>query len=458
MLEVLLIIIFTGLILSCSRRMGIANPFQLYFLVWFLVIFGYYASRETYISVSSEFIVLLIAANFFSFFLLFFVYNMRKGVSKLLIPINISKSQDRLIVLAQIAVIVALPFIYLRAITLTGGGDIFSISGYTQLRAAASDGGQSFSLYNYFMNFSFVVSSLTTFSYRQKKTNLGRLLVSVLVSLSYIYLSTGRSYILFFLCLMVIPLVISEGIGLKSILTSVLIFSGLFIFSAMMTGKGISINVGILENIQSFTEYMRSYTVAPLLAFSKLVESGPEIDWGKNTFRFFIALQYALGLRDTQPESLIRDYAVVHVPTNVYTVYEVYFRDFFYFGMIIPPAFLIVHYWLYRRALRFSGVWIFYYSASVYPLLMQFFQDQYFSLLSMWIQVAFWYWLFLGLRKSKSSNSHGPLEYRRSIGRRVYHAGINRGAFVDGCEDELHQTLPPRTLIGAERSAPRSGS
>lgn len=430
MLEVLLIITFAGLILSCSRRMGIGNPFQLYFIIWFIILLGYYVSREDYISVSSQFIVLLIAAKLFAFFLLFVVYNMHKGDFKLLKPINISKNRDRLIILAQIAVTAALPFTYLRAMTMTGGKNILSIHGYAQLRIAMSvlsANVQNYGLLSYFFVLSFVVTSLTAFSYRHGNTSLGRLLVSVLVSVSYLYLTTGRTYILFCLCLMLMPLVISGDLRLRGILISVLVFSGLFVFIAMMVSKGILINVGIWENIKSFLEYHRSYTVAPLLAFSQLVESGPDINWGKNIFRFFIALQYALGLSDTQPALLLKDATFVPYPTNVYTVYEVYFRDFSYFGIIIPPAFLIIHYWLYRKAIRFSGIWIFYYSASVYPLLMQFFQDQYFSLFSLWIQVAFWYWFFLVLRKPRLLNSRGQLENRRFIGRCARQAGINGG-------------------------------
>jgi oligosaccharide repeat unit polymerase len=113
-------------------------------------------------------------------------------------------------------------------------------------------------------------------------------------------------------------------------------------------------------------------------------------------------LQYALGLSNIQPVALIKEFTYVPDLTNVYTVYEVYFRDFSYSGILIPPLFLVGHYWLYRKALLFGGVWIFYYSASVYPLVMQFFQDQYFSILSLWIQVAFWFWLILLLPKASS--------------------------------------------------------
>jgi oligosaccharide repeat unit polymerase len=134
------------------------------------------------------------------------------------------------------------------------------------------------------------------------------------------------------------------------------------------------------------------------LAFSQLFESSPSPDWGVHTFRFFIALQYVLGISAITPKPLVREFDFVPDPTNVYTAYDVYFRDFAYFGILVPPTFLILHYWLYRKAMRLGGVWIFYYSASVYPLVMQFYQDQYFSLLSMWIQIIFWYWIFLRLR------------------------------------------------------------
>jgi len=402
MLEVLLIITFAGLMLASHRRMGIGNPFQIYFLVWFILVLGYYVSRETYISVSFEFVGLLLVANFFSFVLLFIVYTERK-VAVNLKTVSINNSQDWLIILAQIAVTVALPFVYLQAVTLAQGEDIFTVLGYIKLRSAMVREGADYGLLRYFFILSFVVSSLTMFSYRQRSAHLGRLVLSILVSLSYAYLSTGRTFILLFMCLMTIPLIFVGAIRLRGILISVLITAILFMFVAGMTLRGISINMGLSENIHFFSENIRSYTIAPIVAFLNFVASEPVLDWGENTFRFLIALQYTLGLSDTAPLQLIRDYALVPDATNVYTVYEPYFRDFSYFGILIPPFFLIIHYWLYRKAIRFGGVWLFYYSAAVYPLLMQFFQDQYFSLFSMWIQFVFWYWLFIELLKSRSS-------------------------------------------------------
>jgi oligosaccharide repeat unit polymerase len=128
----------------------------------------------------------------------------------------------------------------------------------------------------------------------------------------------------------------------------------------------------------------------------------PKYAYGANTFRFFYALLFKIGISDVKPQELIREYMYIPDPINVYTVYENYYLDYSYYGMIIPGIFLIVHYLLYAKARRKSGVWTFYYASSTYPLIMQFFQDQYFSLLSIWLQVIFWYYLFISLPEKKS--------------------------------------------------------
>ncbi len=403
MICILLVITFAGLILASRRRMGIGNPFQIYFIIWFMCIFGYYVSRETYIIVSSEFFVWLIFAKTISFVLLLFVYTQHQETTSLSKSLNINETTYRLINLAQIAVMIALPFVYLTAVKLTGGHDVFTGMGYRVLRLEKAVDGYGY--LRYFLNLSLVVSSLKMFFYFQGRTHYGGLVLSILVSLSYIYLATGRTIFLLFMCLMITPLVLVGAMRLRGVLISFLLIASFFMFIAGMTSKGISVDESLSKNIDSFTESMRSYTIAPFVAFSNLVASEPACDWGENTFRFFYALRHAFGVSDKEPIQLIRDYAFVPCKANVYTVYDPYFRDFSYFGIFIPPFFLIIHYWLYRKATCFGGIWLFYYSATIYPLLMQFFQDQYFSLLSTWLQFAFWYWLFLVLPKSRPSIS-----------------------------------------------------
>lgn len=408
MIEVLLIVTFFGVFLSSRRASELGNPFQIYFSVWFFIIFLYWLSAETFSPISTKLGLLILSEKLIVLSLLVIIKFRSRSYFVSRPCIRISKFQDRSIIFWQTIAAVMLPFVFLRAGELANGESLFSAVGYINLRHALTEGGENYGFLGYFFTLSFVISSLTVFSHRQKLANLGRLIFSIIISLFYLYLSTGRTFILLFLCLMIIPLVVIGFVGLRGIFVALFFLLMLFVFVAFISARGISTDVSFLSNIDLLLTNVRGYTIAPLLAFSDLIASNPPLDWGVNVFRSFISIIHTFGLTDVEPVSLIKDYAFVPDPTNVYTVYEVYFRDFSYFGMIFPVVFLIMHYVLYKKAVRGGGVWIFFYAASVYPLLMQFFQDQYFSLLSTWLQIAFWYWLFLTFKRnnlSKSGNS-----------------------------------------------------
>lgn len=400
MLEILLFINFTGLLLASHRRMGLANPFQIYFLIWFLIAFGYYLSQNSYIKISPEFIFLILTAENVALTILILIYINHSWQVKPRNILSTVTTNDQLLLIAQILVLLMAPFAYYRALVLSGGNNIFSVYGFMQLRQAMTIAGEGFGVLAYLGPLSYALSSISMISYKNKKISLLRLLFSIAGSLFYVYLSTGRTFVLLFFILLIFPLIILKIVRIKGILFSSCLVAAMFIAVAAMTAKGINIENDFSSNFHSFLESLRSYTIAPFLALSQLIDSSPGVDLGSNTFRFFIAIFYALGFIENPPVSLIREFALVPDLTNVYTVYEAYFRDFSYVGIFFPPIFLIIHWWLYRKASEFGGIWLFYYAASVYPLVMQFFQDQYFSLLSMWIQIGFWYWLFLGVRMS----------------------------------------------------------
>jgi len=92
---------------------------------------------------------------------------------------------------------------------------------------------------------------------------------------------------------------------------------------------------------------------------------------------------------------MFREFTLVPDLTNVYTVYDPYYRDFGNLGFLFVFIFIILHVAFYQRSYSKGGIYVFLYSATLYPLIMQFFQDQYFSLISMWAQCFFWYWVVL---------------------------------------------------------------
>jgi oligosaccharide repeat unit polymerase len=399
MLELLLLLTLGGLTLASHRRMGLANPFQIYFLIWLLVFFGYYFYATSFIKLQSEFLVLMLITKSIAILFLIVILINTTTKNQVISNNSVNIKNRSLLDIAQILVLLIIPLVYKKALSLSNGVDIFSVLGYVQLRAAMTEDGQGFGFLNYFYVLSYVLSSISVILYINKKIGVLRLSASIAISLFYVYIGTGRTGALLLLLLIFIPLVLLKIFRLKGIFIFSLLVIILFVFIAGMTAKGVSVESGTLENIESFLENIRGYTVAPILAFSKFIDLNNSVGFGENIFRTFFAIFYSLGMTDIPPIALIRDYTYVPDATNVYTVYEVYFRDFSYFGIFIPPLFLLFHWWLYRKALQKGGIWIFYYAASSYPLMMQFFQDQYFSLLSSWVQIGFWYWFFFYMPK-----------------------------------------------------------
>lgn len=394
MLEILIIANLLGFLVSLKSRMGAANPFFIYFAIWSAVFLGYYFSSHTFNPVPASFFFLLFNACVFALFILFIAHG---GRYKAAIEFHNRKFKLRknLVTLLQAACVVSLPFAYLKASALAAGNDIFSVLGYIYLRTSMTEDGLGLGPVNYFSILSYVICSIRVCQFFLDERRLYLTLAAVFVACFYAYINTGRTGVLLLTVLNVIPLVLRGAIRRRGILISAAILAAMFFLIALMTAKGVSAEASFGENIESLAFNLRAYTIAPTLAFSWLENTLSNFSYGLNSFRFVLSLINSLGFDGFEPPALIREYAFVPDATNVYTVYDVYFRDFAYIGIFLPPAFLIIHWVLYKRSAKHGGRWIFYYAASAYPLLMQFFSDQYFSLFSIWLQIAFWYWIFV---------------------------------------------------------------
>jgi oligosaccharide repeat unit polymerase len=204
---------------------------------------------------------------------------------------------------------------------------------------------------------------LLLFKDRKSPLQAGALFVGVL---SFGYLTTGRTYFLLFFALHLFPLLLTKQIGLRGILVGGCALVSVFVLVATMPGKGVYTERDLYGNLSSLMVNMRSYTIAPLLAFSTMFENPPQPMWGANTFRSVLAILHAIGFSDVAPPALIREWVNVPDATNAYTVYDPYFRDFGGFGFIILMLAVGLHVYLYRRAVTQRGVYLFLYGASAY--------------------------------------------------------------------------------------------
>ncbi len=153
------------------------------------------------------------------------------------------------------------------------------------------------------------------------------------------------------------------------------------------------------ENALMLWHSFRVYLLGALPAFDRLMTLSPAPAYGQHMLRTVFAVTDKLGF-DT-PMPLLSEFVKVPVLTpNVYTVYHPYFTDFSYCGAVVIQFFLgLWHGRLYKKAGQGDPLSVCLYALFLYPLFMQFFEDEYFSLLSKWIQFGLIFAIFFAMRR-----------------------------------------------------------
>ncbi len=242
-----------------------------------------------------------------------------------------------------------------------------------------------------FAMFTMTVQFLSLLQYG-KKTNTWLFVINLIIVIVYTFFSSGRGYYLFIVAVLFGIQVVVSQVSKKFVLIAFGIFLSLFITVGILLNK-VNINANSQETFVSASMIaIGLYVVVPLNAFDfELTRTSIWHDNGANTLRFFQALAEKTGLysSDLQAKKLVQEFVFVPYPCNVYTIYSPYFRDF---GLLITFIFLFIiicfHSWLFHKAIAKKNWAIIAYSLLVFPLIFSFFQDQYFSLLSTWIQFS----------------------------------------------------------------------
>ncbi len=202
----------------------------------------------------------------------------------------------------------------------------------------------------------------------------------------YVILSTGRTYFLFISCIYLGFKVISKTIKRKHLIAVLVVFILVFAANSYILGKAGGERLSFVENMISVFNSINNYLLAGVYGLNSVFSSDFTLDHGQNTFRFFFALANSLGITKTPPKDLVLPYIPGPINSNVYTVYYSYIKDFWYAGIGIMMLWSYLHSWFYYRAGK-SFFSLFMYAVLLYPLVMSFFQDQYMTLLSTWIQL-----------------------------------------------------------------------
>ena len=272
-------------------------------------------------------------------------------------------------------------------------------------RAAASGPSQSFLvnlrilettqsgdrfLWAYVVLLAVLSSGLHLMAIKRSAVPTGRLrfAISLAVAFGYCLLNTGRTWFFLLLIFLVgIALLTGRLKAGKALLYSALLAFSFFVLIAVLLGKGGDVNASAADNVAGIGKAFDVYLLGPLPSLDTFVRHQESMRLGDNILRSFWVAMDKLGF-ETHPLPLVNEFVNVPYPSNVYTIYRPYFDDFGLLGAVGIQFFLgLMHGALYRKRFA-SRFFLCIFAISLYPLAMQFFEDQYMSLLSLWLQTV----------------------------------------------------------------------
>lgn len=305
---------------------------------------------------------------------------------------NISPNNRAMKWLIAILVIVAIPVItqYMSFIRNYGGSLYSAIrSAETTLRLPVL-----FDYYRKITQFLFISFAVVYWREPLEKRKGIRpyvLALFIIAALATISVPT-RNSILFFALPLVMTWYSTHNTSNKRIVWSLLIsaIGFLLIFYVISTGKYWYMYAATGANrYEIIKNEIQTYLSGSIVALSSTWKSHSFTRLGGNTFRFFVAIYDAI-FGSNNAVALVNEFITFAngVKTNVYTFYDFYLRDFgILYAMIVQFVIAAVHGISYMKMRTGNLFSIFLFAMLSYPLMMQFFQDQYFSLLSTWIQI-----------------------------------------------------------------------
>jgi len=300
---------------------------------------------------------------------------------------------------AFIIVTVLSLFLLLKVITYTSGNFIINFWQTLSIGRASGTYNEGI-IISYARNMIIAFSIISSINYFKNptKTHKKIFIITFIIAL-FFCVSAGNRGIIFMLLIATVfsYLFVKDYTNKKKafiISKLVIIILCIFIFFAFM--KYVYEDT---SDIYAFIiKQLRVYFSTSTLAFVEWINLPNEYLYGSNTFRFFAEVLNQLGYNVDVSKS-VQSYVFVYGDlTNVYTVLHYYASDFgLLYAFFIQILLGVIYGYLYKKILLSRQTDIFYIallSLLYFPLINQFFDDKYFSILSTWIQLIFWLWLF----------------------------------------------------------------
>ena len=247
--------------------------------------------------------------------------------------------------------------------------------------------------------------------------NKKRMLLSIPAIIPAILSSNRGTWFMLIIAVVFIVFYVKRLSNIKTLiiaLISIATILGLFFVSSIWK---YSDYINSIEEI--FRIVSKSYFSTQFVAFREKMEwikaGHGRLGMGENTFRFFVAIGHSLGFAQEPVDTVQRFMNIYGYNTNVYTGLSYYATDFgMWWAYFIEFILGMIYGYLFKRVFRKQTDWIFgiiALSILMYPLINQFFDDRYFSVLSQWIKQFFFLWIFT--RKNVLIIDKGTNDYEK---------------------------------------------
>lgn len=252
--------------------------------------------------------------------------------------------------------------------------------------------------YGRLFTLAFTLFSFLIWFSNRKDISIMKLSLLTIISFVFSFTSGNRGTMFLFFIAVVFLYIIQSKMKNKRIiiLLSILLSIILIIFIATTFSKFVFEDQSDTSNF--LMSKFRLYFTTSMPAFVEWLKNSNDNLNGLNTFNFFVKIFEKLGYQ-VESISSVQPFTYVGVDkTNVYTIYQYYVQDFGLFFSLIMQMFLgAFHSFLFNKTYlsrKPKAVIVLLCSLFYFPLIYQFFAEQYFSLTSTWIQYFIWFSLF----------------------------------------------------------------
>lgn len=295
-------------------------------------------------------------------------------------------------------------------------------SWYSSIKAYARDN----SLFDYLNKWIQIIFLCFLLVYWKMPKNLRRrnrlsIIALFIMSIFCVISKPSRNSMLFFIAPLIIIYFITHKLSKKKIILIVLLcFFAFMIYFYLISKQKYYYLYEQGESFKIIKEEILTYLSGSIIALDNTIEAHSYTGLGAYSFRFFTAIFDTLFGTDISV-SIVNEFAQIGgIKTNVFTFYDFYIRDFgVLYALIAQFIVSFIHGIMYRKMKNNDLTSSAFYAFLVYPLIMQFFQDQYLSLFSTWLQITlivlilFKSKLFIYKRNSQSTCTNNKLNANR---------------------------------------------